>query len=366
MRTVFKTSYDADINLFRHGAQAAWYLALLALALVLPVLLDVFLLGEVTNMLIWAIAGMGLMVLVGQSGQASLGHAAFLAIGCYANVLLQERLGLPFIVSFPLAGLIAGFAGVLLAIPTARLHGIYLAIATLAIAILTDDIIVLAEPLTGGVTGLMTPTISMFGLEIDRYVTPDRFYWLVLLVVVLTVLVYRNLLRAPLGRAFAAVRDSEVSAQAMGVNVARTKATAFGISTAITGLAGALMGHFAGVFNNETFSIIISIQLLLMIVIGGLGSIHGAFFGAIVVALLPQAIALSRDFIGGLLGTGSMAIPGLESAVFGVILILFILFEPTGIYGRWVKIRTYFELFPFYRRDMFRRQKSYLKTERLR
>lgn len=366
MRTIFKTSYDADINLFRHGAQAAWYLALLALALVLPVLLDVFLLGEVTNMLIWAIAGMGLMVLVGQSGQASLGHAAFLAIGCYANVLLQERLGLPFILSFPLAGLIAGFAGVLLAIPTARLHGIYLAIATLAIAILTDDIIVLAEPLTGGVTGLITPTISIFGLEIDRYVTPDRFYWLVLLVVVLTVLVYRNLLRAPLGRAFAAVRDSEVSAQAMGVNVARAKATAFGISTAITGLAGALMGHFAGVFNNETFSIIISIQLLLMIVIGGLGSIHGAFFGAIVVALLPQAIALSRDFVGGLLGSGSMAIPGLESAVFGVILILFILFEPAGIYGRWVKIRTYFELFPFYRRDMFRRQKSYLKTERLR
>ncbi|GLS34039.1 amino acid/amide ABC transporter membrane protein 2, HAAT family (TC 3.A.1.4.-) [Mesorhizobium albiziae] len=366
MRTVFKTSYDADINLFRDSVQAAWYLALLALALVLPLLLDVFMLGEVTNMLIWAVAGMGLMILVGQSGQASLGHAAFLAIGCYANVLLQERLGLPFIVSFPLAGLIAGFAGVLLAIPTARLHGIYLAIATLAIAILTDDVIVLAEPLTGGVTGLVTPTINIFGLEIDRYVTPDRFYWLVLAVVVLTVLAYRNLLRAPLGRAFAAVRDSEVSAQAMGVNVPRTKATAFGISTAITGLAGALMGHFAGVFNNETFSIIISIQLLLMIVIGGLGSIHGAFFGAIVVALLPQAIALSRDFVGGLFGTGSMAMPGLDSAVFGAILILFILFEPMGIYGRWVKIRTYFELFPFYRRDMFRRQKSYLKTERLR
>jgi branched-chain amino acid transport system permease protein len=366
MRTVFKTSYDADINLFRHGVQASWYMALLVLAIVLPLLLDVFLLGEVTNMLIWAIAGMGLMILVGQSGQASLGHAAFLAIGCYANVLLQERLGLPFLLSFPLAGLIAGLAGVLLAIPTSRLHGIYLAIATLAIAILTDDIIVLAEPLTGGVTGLITPTINIFGLEIDRYVTPDRFYWLVLLIVILTVLAYRNLLRAPLGRALAAVRDSEVSAQAMGVNVARTKATAFGISTAITGLAGALMGHFAGVFNNETFSIIISIQLLLMIVIGGLGSIHGAFFGAIVVALLPQAIALSRDFVGGMFGSGSMAIPGLESAVFGVILILFILFEPMGIYGRWVKIRTYFELFPFYRRDMFRRQRSYLKTERLR
>jgi branched-chain amino acid transport system permease protein len=172
--------------------------------------------------------------------------------------------------------------------------------------------------------------------------------------------------RSPLGRSFSAVRDSEVSARAMGVNIARTKAVSFGISTAITGLAGALIGHFAGVFNNETFNLIISIQLLLMIVIGGVGSIHGAFFGAIVIALLPQAIAISRDTIGNLFGGGSVAIPGLESAVFGGILILFILFEPMGIYGRWMKIRTYFDLFPFYRRDMFRRQRSYLKTERMR
>jgi branched-chain amino acid transport system permease protein len=152
----------------------------------------------------------------------------------------------------------------------------------------------------------------------------------------------------------------------MGVNVARTKAVAFGISAGITGLGGALMGHFAGIFNNETFNIIISIQLLLAIVIGGLGTIHGAFFGAAVVALLPQAISISRDFIGQFFGGGSVAIPGLEAAIFGAILIAFILFEPMGIYGRWVKIRTYFELFPFYRKDMFRRQKSYLKTERMR
>lgn len=366
MRTVFKTAYDADINLFRDREQAFWYFALLVLAVALPLLMDPFWLGEFTNMLIWAIAGMGLMVLVGQTGQASLGHAAFLAVGCYANVLLQERLGLPFILSFPLAGLIAGLAGVLLAIPTARLHGIYLAIATLAISILTDDLIVIAEPLTNGVIGLFAPTIEIFGVEFDRYGTPGRFYWLVLFVAVLVVLAYRNILRSPLGRSFAAVRDSEVSARAMGVNIARTKAVSFGISTAITGLAGALMGHFAGIFNNETFNIIISIQLLLMIVIGGLGSIHGAFFGAMVVALLPQAIAISRDMVGNVVGAGTVAIPGLESAIFGAILILFILFEPMGIYGRWVKIRTYFQLFPFYRRDMFRRQKSYLKTERMR
>jgi branched-chain amino acid transport system permease protein len=366
MRTVFKTSYDADINLFKHGHQAGWYMALLVLSIVMPFLLDVFWLGEMTNVLIWSIAGMGLMILVGQTGQASLGHSAFLAIGCYANVLLQDPVGLPFILSFPLAGLIAGVAGALIALPMSRLHGIYLGIGTLALAILADDLIVIAEPLTNGVVGLIPPTISIFGLEIDRYGSPARFYWMVLVMTVAIVLIYRNLLRTPLGRSFSAVRDSEVSARAMGVNIAKTKAVSFAISTAITGLAGALMGHFAGIFNNETFNLIISIQLLLMIVIGGLGSIHGAFFGAFVVALLPQAIAISRDFVGNILGGGTVAIPGLESAIFGTLLILFILFEPMGIYGRWVKIRTYFELFPFYRRDMFRRQKSYLKTERMR
>ncbi len=366
MRTVFKTSYDADINLFRHRAQAGWYLLLLAIALGLPVVLSTFAIGEMTNLLIWAIACMGLMILVGQSGQASLGHAAFLAIGCYANALLQINLGLPFIIAFPLAGLIAGVAGALIAMPMTKLHGIYLAIGTLAIAILIDDLIVIASPITNGVIGLMPPDITIFGYSFNRYGNPDGLYYLVLAVTILVVLAYRNLQRSPLGRSFAAVRDSEISAQAMGVNVARTKAVAFGISAGITGLAGALIGHFAGIFNNETFNIIISIQLLLAIVIGGLGSIHGAFFGAAVVALLPQAISMSRDAINSVLGGGSIAIPGLESAIFGGILIAFILFEPMGIYGRWIKLRTYFELFPFYRRDMFRRQKSYLKTERMR
>jgi branched-chain amino acid transport system permease protein len=148
----------------------------------------------------------------------------------------------------------------------------------------------------------------------------------------------------------------------MGVDVARTKTISFGISCAVTGLAGALMGLFAGAFNNETFSVVISIQLLMMIVIGGLGSIHGAFFGAVVIGFLPQFLSLSKEWVGAIFGGNSVAIPG----VFGIILIAFILFEPLGIYGRWLKIRTWFELFPFYRRNMFKRKKSYLRTERLR
>ena len=366
MRVHFKTGYDHDIRLFPDRREALRYAALLAVAVALPLLLDDFLIGEATNVLIWAIAGMGLMLLTGHAGQPSLGHAAFLAAGCYANAILMDRFGLPFLVSFPLAGIVTGLIGVLIAIPALRLHGIYLAIATLALSILTEDIVVLAEPWTGGVVGMTAPAISIAGVEVDRLASPDRFYWLCLAVAVLVTLGYRNILRAPLGRAFVAIRDSEISAQAMGVDPARTKAAAFGLSCMTTGWAGALMGHFFFTFNHEVFTVVISIQLLLMIVIGGLGSIQGAYYGAAVVGIVPQAINLARDGIAGALGGGGVAIPGLEAGIFGLILIVFILFEPLGIHGRLVKWRLYFELFPFYRRDMFRRQRSYLKTERLR
>ena len=366
MRFVFKTDYNADIRLHRHGAQLFWYGLLIIFALSMPFLLDDFFLGEATSILIWSIAGMGLMILTGHAGQASLGHAAFLAVGCYANVILQTRYGLPFLVSFPLAGLIAGFAGVLVSIPFVRLHGIYLAIGTLALSVIIEDIIILAQPITGGVFGLSTPDIHLFGQRINRYASPSLFYWLCLLVTIVVALGYANLLRSSTGRSFLAIRDSEISAKAMGVDVARTKAVAFGLSSMVTGLAGALLGHFAGAFNNESFSILISIQLLLMIVVGGLGSIHGAFFGAFVVSLIPQLINIGRDALVTMTGRGGIAIPGLEVALFGLILIGFLLLEPLGIYGRWLKIRTYLELFPFYRRDMFRRQRGYLKTERMR
>ncbi len=230
---------------------------------------------------------------------------------------------------------------------------------------LTEDIIVLAEPWTGGVIGLVAPDITIAGAEVDRYGSPDLFYWLCLAVALVVTLGYCNVLRTPLGRAFLAIRDSEISAQAMGVNVARTKACAFGLSCMVTGWAGALMGHFIYTFNHEVFTVIISIQLLVMIVIGGLGSIQGAYWGALVLVSIPQAINIARDGAQAAFGS-NIVIPGIETGVFMTILILFILFEPRGIHGRIEKWRVYAELFPFCRRDMFRRQKSYLKTERMR
>ena len=366
MRFVFKTSYDADIRLFKHNAQAFWYLLLFTIAILLPFLISGFLIGEATLVLIWAICGMGLMVLVGQTGQASLGHAAFMAVGAYSNVIYQESFSLPFLLAFPLSGLTAGLAGALVALPTTKLHGIYLAVATLAVSVMAEDLIVILEPITGGVAGMLAPDIQIFGLAFNRYGDPKELYWLILLITFAVIYIYRNLLRSPTGRAFAAVRDSEVSAKTMGINIARTKMLAFAISCSITGLGGALMGHFATVFTHETFNLIISITLLLMIVVGGLGTIHGAFFGAIVIVMLPLLISVTRDGIADLLGLSSITIPGIEHGLFGMMLVGFILFEPMGIYGRWIKIRTYFELFPFYRKDMFRCQKSYLKTERTR
>ena len=360
MRFHFKTTYDQDIRLFIDGWKLFLYGALLALMLALPWMIDDFYLGEATNVLIWAICGLGLMLLTGQTGQASLGHSAFMALGCYSCVLMMEA-GVPFVLAFPVAGIVTGLIGAAIAIPALKLHGVYLAIATLALAILADDIIVLLGPWTGGVNGKISPDIDLFGWTINRWGNPVAWYYVTLVVVLVVTLFYRNLLRAPMGRSFAAVRDSEISAQAMGVDVARTKTIAFGLSCAITGMGGALMGLFAGAFNNETFNFLLSIQLLMMIVVGGLGFIHGAFLGAIVIAFLPQLLSIVTDTIGG-----GVAIPGLEAAVFGAILILFLLFEPMGLYGRWLKIRVFLELFPFARKDMFKRQKSYLKTERLR
>ncbi|MEX0286764.1 MAG: branched-chain amino acid ABC transporter permease, partial [Paracoccaceae bacterium] len=203
------------------------------------------------------------------------------------------------------------------------------------------------------------------GMEIDRYGNPDRFYWLCLIVVILVTIGYKNVLRSPTGRAFTAIRDSEVSARAMGVNVSQMKTLAFGLSCFATGLAGALLAHYLTAFNYEAFLILISIQLLLMVTVGGLGSIQGAYYGAIVIGLLPVVIATIRQEMSDLLGLGNATIPGIETAIFAVIIVAFIIYEPLGIHGRWTKMRIWLELFPLARKDMFRRQKSYLKTERM-
>ncbi len=332
---------------------------MLAIAvLAAPLGLDRFYLGELALVYIYAIAGIGLMLLVGYTGLVSLGHAAFLAIGAYAHAYLLSK-GWPLPLSLMTAGLFTAAVGAIVGLPAMRMTGIYLAIATLAFAIIVEQVIAHWESLTGGYRGMLVQDAELFGLDLSD---GRPFYYLCLLVTVACLLAALNILRSPTGRAMIAIRDSEISAQSMGIDLARTKSIAFALSAGFTGLAGGLFAHKLGYLAPDAFTLLMSIQLLLMVVVGGLGSMHGVFFGAIFIGLLPQGIAIMRDSLPPAIGQQ----PGLEPGMFGLILVLFLIFEPHGIYGRWRKIRQFFEEFPLYRQATHKRQKSYLRTERVR
>ena len=248
--------------------------------------------------------------------------------------------------------------GALVGFPALRLHGIYLVIATIAFAFIVEEILARWESVTGGSAGQSVKPMSLWGWTLDS----DRsFYFVCLACMVLSTLAVLNLLRAPTGRAFVAIRDSEISAQSMGIHLARYKTLSFALSAALAGIAGALYAHKLQFISPDQFNILQSIDLLLMIVIGGLGSVHGAFLGAIFLISMPQMISLSKDWLPAAIGQA----PGLQAVVYGAVLIAFVLFEPMGLYGRWLKVRTWLQMFPFYRQGMFKRQKSFQKSDRL-
>ena len=358
MRFVFKTRYEQDLGLFKDSYQRGWYLLLFALLLIAPFVLADYYRVQLGFIMIYSIVGFGLMLLTGMTGQISMGHAAFLAIGAYTEGILQSH-GWPFIASAPMAMLLAGAAGIIIGLPALRLTGIYLAIATLAFGFIVEEALARFDGLTGGNSGMMVLSLNLFGTEVEwQY----AFYYLCLVCVLLVGFGVANLMRSPTGRAFVAIRDSEISAQSMGVNLATFKTASFAISASVTGLAGALYAHQIQFLSPEQFSLIQSIEFLLMIVIGGLGSLHGAVLGAAFVILLPEFIGGLKDF----LPSGVTEQPGLKATLFGIVVILVVLYEPMGLYGRWVKTRTYFSLFPLYKRGMFARQKAYQKSERVR
>jgi branched-chain amino acid transport system permease protein len=357
MRFIFKTRYDQDIALFKHGGQRFWYALLLVALLLAPAVVSEYMLSQFVFICIYGIVGLGLMLLTGYTGQVSLGHAAFMAVGAYTHVLLLS-LGWPFLLALTAAALLSGAAGIVVGLPALRVRGIYLAIATMAFGFIVEEVAARWESVTGGNSGLQVHAPVIAGIKFES--TAALFY-LCLAFAVLATLVVMNLLRSPTGRAFVAIRDSEISAQSMGINLARYKTTAFALSALLTGIAGALYAHQIRFITPEQFTILQSIELLLMVVIGGLGSIHGAFFGAAFIISLPQVIGWLKDFLPDAIANAT----GLRPVIFGAVMIFVVLAEPYGIYGRWLKIRTYFQLFPFYRRGLFKRQKSFQKSDRL-
>ena len=380
MRFLLKTAYEQDIRLFRDGTTAVWYALLTVIVLALPSLLSRYYIGEITWVFIYGICGVSLMVLVGYTGLISLGHAAFLGIGAYAHAYLLQH-GLPWVASVAIAVLITTACGVIVGLPALRMTGIYLAIATLAFAVIIQEVFTRWESVTGGFAGKAVDKPMIFGV---RFNDEASFYYLCAALLALTILLTENLLRSPTGRAWVAIRDSEIAAQSMGVHLSLYKSVAFAYSAALMGLAGALFAHKIAYLAPDIFSILFSIQMLLLVIVGGLGSLQGAIFGAIFVALLPPIIAILRDSIPAtmvsiasatgisLIGTAGRGIgeflkkPGVEAGIFGLILVLVILVEPLGMYGRWTKIKLFFSTFPMYKRDSFKRQKTYMRSERLR
>ena len=358
MRFIFKTDYVQDIRLAKHGGQVFWYGTLLLLLIAAPWVIPEYWLAQLTFVLIYSIVGLGLMLLAGFTGLFSLGHAAFLGVGAYTQAALTQA-GVPFPLALVAAGLLSAAVGMVVGLPALRVKGIYLGIATLAFGFIVEEVFARWESVTGGNAGTHLKAPDLFGWKLD---TGESFYGLCLVITVLATLGILNLLRSPTGRAFVAIRDSEISAQSMGIHLARYKTTSFALSAALAGLGGALYAHKLAFISPDQFNIVQSIDLLLMVVIGGLGSVHGAFLGAIFLITMPQVIALAKDFLPAAVGQA----PGLQGLVYGLVLIAFVLFEPMGLYGRWLKVRTYFQVFPFYRKGMFKRQKSFQKSERLR
>ena len=307
MRFIFKTGYEQDIRLAKHGGHVFWYSALLLLMLLAPWVFPEYWLAQLTFVLIYSVVGLGLMLLAGFTGLFSIGHAAFLGVGAYTQAVLTNA-GLPFPLALVFAGLLSAVVGVVVGLPALRVKGIYLGIATLSFGFIVEEVLARWESVTGGNAGVHLKAPDMFGWKLE---SGTEFYFLCLVITVIATLAILNLLRSSTGRAFVAIRDSEISAQSMGIHLARYKTLSFALSAALAGVGGALYAHKLQFISPDQFSILQSIDLLLMVVIGGLGSVHGAFLGAIFLITMPQAISLVKDWLPTAIGQA----PGLPYGV---------------------------------------------------
>ena len=340
----FRTSYAGDNTLF--STQPAFYAAVglvLGIAALAPFLSD-YVLSQLITIGIYGIAALGLNVLVGVTGQISLGHGAFFGFGAFASAWLVNTYQIPALIAMPLAGVMTTIVGMIFGIPSARIKGLYLAIATLAAQFILEDFFARAEWFTGGVYGSIADRPSLFGYRLDGDL---NYFYLVLFWVIISFVAVSNLLRSRDGRALVAVRDHYLSAEIMGVNLTKYRILSFGISSFFAGLAGALFAHYLEFVSVEGFTIILSIQFLAMIIIGGLGSVTGSLLGAAFILLLPQVMENAT-------GAAAAIFPALEAGKayikqmsIGAAIILFLIFEPEGLIHRWRLMRASWKLFPF-------------------
>ncbi len=312
----FHTSYAADMAIFDTARARGVLAVFLVVLFALPLLGSSYWLDVLNRTAIAVIAATGLNILTGFTGQISLGNAAFLAIGAYSTAYLAGR-GVPFLVVIPAAGILTALAGMIFGVPSLRLKGLYLAMATLAAHFIVEFTVTHWDSVTGGVAGTSVAAPSVFGLAL----TSDRnLAFLILPVCIAHLWFAKNLFRTRVGKAFVAIRDQDISAEVMGVEVFRFKLLAFGVSSFYVGVAGALLAYQARIISPENFPLSVAIDQLGMIIIGGLGSVLGSILGAVFLTLLPEVLRT---------------------------IVLFLIFEPDGLAARWRRIRNYFRLYPF-------------------
>ena len=294
---------------------------LLLLLIVAPHLpfMDTYLLFVMDIIFIGILVSIGLNLLAGYAGQMSIGHAAFYAIGAYGSTILQERLGLPFFATMVLAAAITAGIGYIVGLPAIRLHHMFLAMATLAFGLVIEEFLIIAEPLTHGTDGMVVPDATFFSLTMTS--DTNAFYYVCFGVAAIMTWIAVNIVNSHTGRAFVALRESEIAAETNGINLARYKTIAFAISAFYTGLAGALYAQAVTFIAPDGFTVFLSIQFLAVIIIGGMGSILGSILGAITLAVLPELFAtLPAEW-------------GAPMIFYGAVLVLVIMFMPQGIAG---------------------------------
>ncbi len=345
----FKTTYASDMALFPLPI-TRWTAAALAVLfiVIVPLSLHAYYLSIFNLVFIAIVGALGLNILVGYTGQISIGHAAFMSVGAYTAANLATKLGLPFWVTLPAGGLMAAFIGALVGIPSLRIKGTYLAIATLASQLIIEWVINHTPAISGGAAAsIEVPRPTVFGTPLK---SQGQLYYFLLFFAMLSILASMNLARSRIGRAFVAIRDQDIAAEIIGINIFRYKLLAFAISSFYAGVCGVLYTYYFGIANYEAFQINVSIDYLAMIIVGGLGSVLGSVLGAIFVTILPIAIRIFVETFGGYFwetGALSAIAASMRLVIFGVLIIVFLVVEPEGLARLWRNIRNYFRSWPF-------------------
>jgi len=346
---VFKTSYAADMALYPLPIARWTVLAIVVLfGVILPLSLHEYYLSIINLSLIAIVGALGLNILVGYTGQISIGHAGFMSVGAYTAANLAVKLDLPFWITLPAGGLMAALVGVIVGIPSLRIKGLYLAIATLAGQLIIEWIINHTPAISGGAqASIQVPRPSLWGYD---FRTQDQLYFFLLFFAALAIVATLNLVRSRIGRAFVAIRDQDIAAEIIGINIYRYKLLSFAISSFYAGVCGVLYTYYLGIANYEQFQIVVSIDYLAMIIIGGLGSVLGSIFGAVFITMLPIVLRLAMEPLAGLFfspGEMSSVIASTRLVLFGGLIIFFLVVEPEGLNRLWRNIRNYFRVWPF-------------------